>query len=137
MNSTDTWWVWAAVVAVAILGLIAWYVIYKGRRRPGDYVFLASRLTSGNRLFPSQVIITPSSVTLFKPQWIGKREESLHMAHVASISIDTHMMFSDVQIETTGGRNPLICHGHSKGDAVKMKAVIEKFQTDYYKKTNN
>ena len=86
---------------------------------------------------PAQVIITPSSVTLFKPQWVGKREESLHMAHVASITIDTHMIFSDVQIETTGGRNPLVCYGHTKGDAVKMKAAIEKFQTEYYKKTNN
>lgn len=136
MGSPDTW-IQVGIAAAVILGLVVFYVLRKGRRRPGDFVFLASRWTRGNRIFPAQVIITPSSVTLFKPQWVGKREESLHMAHVASITIDTNMIFSDVQIETTGGRNPLICYGHTKGDAVRMKAAIEKFQTEYYKKTNN
>jgi hypothetical protein len=127
-------WIAAAVAAAAVLGLLIWYVLAKGRARPGDHVFRASRLTSGNRIFPSQVIITPSSVTLLKPQWVGKKEESLHMAHVASISIDTNLVFSDVAIETTGGHNPLTCHGHTKGDAVAIKAAIEKYQTEYYKR---
>ena len=65
-----------------------------------------------------------------QPQWIGKVEESVHMSHVSSIKIDTNLIFSDVFIETTGGHNPIVCHGHTKGDAVRMKAVIEKFQND-------
>lgn len=133
MGSSDTW-LGIGVVAIVIVGLIVWYVIRKGRARPGDHVFRASRLTKGNRIFPAQVIITPSSVTLLKPQWIGKLEESLHIAHVASISIDTNMVFSNVQIETTGGHNPVVCHGHTKSDAVAIKSTIEKFQTEYYKK---
>ena len=82
---------------------------------PGEHVFRASRLSKGNRIFPAQVVITPTSVTLFQPQWIGKLEESIHMAHVASIKIDTNIMFSDVLIETTGGHNPIVCHGHMQG----------------------
>ena len=133
MGSTDTW-VGIAVVAVVIVALVIWYVLWKGRPRAGEYVYRASRLTKGNRIFPAQVIITPSSVTLLKPQWVGKMEESLHIAHVASISIDTNMVFSNVQIETTGGHNPVVCHGHTKSDAVAIKSTIEKFQTAYYKK---
>jgi hypothetical protein len=38
-----------------------------------------------------------------------------------------------VFIETTGGRNPIVCHGHTKGDAVEMKRVIEQFQSERYK----
>lgn len=133
MDSTQTW-LGIAVVVIVVVGLIVWYAAWKGRARPGDYVFRASRLTSGNRIFPSQVIVTPSSVTLLKPQWVGKREESIHIAHVASISIDTNMVFSNVQIETTGGHNPVVCHGHTKSDAVAIKSTIEKFQTEYYKK---
>lgn len=125
---------WIGIGLVILIILIAWYALHKGRRRPGDHVFLASRITRGNRIFPAQVVITPSSVTLFRPEWIGKKEESLHIAHVASIKIDTNLMFSDVLIETTGGHEPIICHGHSKADAVAIKAVIEKYQTDYYKK---
>lgn len=113
-----------------VIGLWAWF---KGRRVAGDNVFLASRWTRGNRLFPSQVVISPSSVTLVQPRWIGKQEESIHLAHVASIKINTHVLFSDVLIETSGGQDPVICHGHTKGDAVQMKQLIEKYQTGYYK----
>ena len=41
-------------------------------------------------------------------------------------------MFSDVYIETTGGASPISCHGHRKADAVRMKELIERYQTDYY-----
>jgi hypothetical protein len=122
------------VVAVVLIVLATWYIVWKGRPLPGDHVFRASRLSRGNRLFPTQVIITPSSVTQYTPQWIGKLEESIHMSHVASIKIDTNLMFSDVFIETTGGHNPVVCHGHSKGDAVEMKRLIEELQSAFYKK---
>jgi hypothetical protein len=42
-------------------------------------------------------------------------------------------MFSDVYIETTGGASPIRCHGHRKADAVRMKELIEQYQTDYYR----
>ena len=116
-----------------IVALIVFRVLRKGRRLPGDHVFRASRLSRGNRIFPTQVVITPTSVTHYTPQFIGKLEESIHMSHVASIKIDTNIMFSDVKIETTGGHNPVLCHGHSKADAIEMKKLIEQFQTAYYR----
>jgi len=98
--------------------------------------FFASRWTRGNFLFPAQVEISPTSVTLRKPRLIGKTEESIHMAHIASIKINTHLIFSDVEIESSGGEDPMICHGHTKGDAIAIKDLIEKYQTDYYKRSN-
>ena len=98
-------------------------------------MFVASRWSRGNHLFPSQVVLTPSSITLYKPQWIGKVEESIHMTHVASIKINTRMILADVLIESSGGQDPIVCHGHTKGDAVKMKSLIEEFQTGYYRRT--
>ena len=86
-------------------------------------MFRASRLSKGNRLFPTQVIITPHSVVHYTPQWIGKHEHSIHIAHVASVSIDTGLLFSDVIIETTGGSGSIRCRGHRKGDAVRMKQL--------------
>src|SRR5262245_17735420 len=133
-QSGSNWLLGIAVITVVVLGLIAFYISWKTRRLPGDHVFQASRWTRGNRLFPAQVQITSSSVTMLQPQWIGKKEESIHLAHVSSIKIDTNMVFSDVLIETTGGHHPLVCHGHTKGDAVKMKQTIERFQSEYYKK---
>jgi hypothetical protein len=120
-------------ILILIAVLLVWIILRKSRRREGTHVFRASRLSKGNRLFPSQVIITPTSITMYHPQFIGKLEESIHMAHVASIKIDTHILFSDVFIETTGGQNPIACYGHTKGDALEMKRIVEKYQSEYYK----
>lgn len=98
-------------------------------------IFRASRFTRGNRIFPAEVEVSPTSVTLRKRRFIGKKEESIHIAHIASIKIDTHFFFSDVYIESSGGENPEVCHGHTKGDAMAMKELIEKFQTEYYKRS--
>jgi hypothetical protein len=125
------WWTLAAVAAILVL--LAFWIASKGRPFTSGDVFRASRLSSGNRLFPTQVAITPTSVVQFTPQWIGKMEETIHMAHVSSVKIDTGVLFSDVLIETSGGSHPIRCHGHRKNDAVQMKALIERFQTDYYR----
>lgn len=127
-------WIWATiVVAAAIIGVLLWTVWRKGRPfAPGD-VFRASRMSKGNRLFPTQVLITPSSVVQYKARWIGRQEETIHMAHVASVKIDTRLMLSDVLIETSGGSAPIRCHGHRKADATQMKSLIERYQTDYYR----
>src|SRR5205085_10638721 len=117
-----------------VAGILLYWIWRKGRRLPGEYVFRASRLGRGNHLFPAQVAITPNSLTLYKPQWIGRLEESIHMAHIASIKIDTHLVFSDIYVETSGGQDPVVCHGHTKADAIRMKELIEKFQGEYYGK---
>lgn len=121
-----------AAVIVAIPLLVIWR---KGRPFASGDVFRASRLSRGNRLFPTQVLITPSSVVHYTPELVGRREQSIHMAHVASVSINTNLLFSDVIIETTGGTEPIRCHGHRKRDAVRMKALIESHQTAYYRKS--
>ena len=123
-----------ALGVLVLLGLVVlWIVLAKGRKIPGEHVYRASRLSSGNRVFPSQVAITESSVTHYTPQWIGRLEKSIHISHVSSIKIDTNILFSDVFIETTGGNNPIVCHGHSKSDAVEMKELIEQIQSQFYR----
>jgi hypothetical protein len=127
-------WPLAAVVLLAVAAAVTFTVWSKGRPVGRDgHVFRASRWSAGNRLFPTQVIITPSSVVHYTPQWIGKHEHSIHLAHVASVRIDTNLLFSDVFIETSGGASPVKCRGHHKGDAVAMKGLIEKYQTEYYR----
>jgi hypothetical protein len=125
------WWVLAAAAAVVVL--LALWIWRKGRPFAEGDVFRASRLSSGNHLFPTQVLITATSVVQYTPRWIGRQEETIHMAHIASVKIDTGMVLSDVLIETSGGTDPIVCHGHTKGDAARMKGLIEGYQTDYYR----
>ena len=125
------WWTGAAVLVVVVA--LLWWIWLKGRQFAAGDVFRASRLSTGNHLFPTQVLITPTSVVQYTPRWIGKREETIHMAHIASVKIDTGMLLANVLIETSGGADPIACHGHRKGDAVRMKQLIERYQTDYYR----
>jgi hypothetical protein len=130
----ETEWLWWALAAVGALGLfVAFWVWRKGRPFAAGDVFRASRWSRGNRLFPTQVLITPTSVVQYTPRWIGRREETIHMAHIASVKIETGAILSDVLIETSGGSDPIVCHGHGKRDAARMKTLIEQYQTAYYR----
>jgi len=126
------WW-WLAAAGVAILALFGWFIWRKGRPFAPGNVFRTSRWSSGNRLFPTQVLVTPESVVQYKPKWIGHDEEVIHMAHVASVKISTGLLLSDLEIETSGGSDPILCHGHHKADATRMKALIEQAQSAYYR----
>ena len=129
----DPRFVWTIAGLASVVAIWLYVVWRKGRPFAPGTVFRASRLSSGNHLFPTQVLISPTSVVHYTPQWFGRLEHSIHMAHVASVRIDTNLMFSDVYVETTGGASPIRCHGHKKGDAVRMHQLIEKYQTDYFK----
>ena len=134
VNGEPTALIWTAVAAAAIVVVFALIVWRKGRPFADGDVFRASRLSAGNHLFPTQVLVTPTSVVQYTPRWIGRREETTHLAHIASVKIETGLLWSDVVIETSGGTDPIQCHGHRKGDAVAMKNLIERYQTDHYQK---
>jgi hypothetical protein len=132
--ANDGVWLWLlAAVPAAVIVLLGWVVWRKGRPFASGEVFRASRLSSGNHLFPTQVLISPTSVVQYKPRWLGRQDEVIHMAHVASVKISTGLWLSDIEIETTGGSDSILCHGHRKADAVRMKAAIERYQSDYYR----
>jgi hypothetical protein len=125
------WWGAAAIAAAAVL--VGVWIWWKGRPFARGDVFRASRLSSGNRLFPTQVLVTPTSVVQYTPSWIGREEETIHMAHISSVRVQTGLMLSDVVIETSGGSDPIRCHGHRTRDADRIKALIEQYQTEYYR----
>lgn len=130
IHSLLMWLVGGAVAVVVIVGTI---IILRGRRMPGEHVFRASRLTRGNHLFPTQVGVTQTDIVQYTPHWFGHRELVVHMAHISSVDINTHLLFSDLIIETSGGADPVRCHGHRKRDAVEMKQLITEYQSSYFK----
>lgn len=125
------------VGVIALAAAALWWIASRSRRLPGDHVFRASRWSRGNHLFPTQVAVNPTSVVQYTPQWFGHREHSIHMAHISSVEVDTNLFFSDVVIETSGGTDPVLCHGHRKRDAVEMKRLINQYQTSYYTDRQN
>jgi hypothetical protein len=91
-------------------------------------VFQASRWTRGNLLFPTRIEVGPERVLRIKPRFFGSSEESIPITKVASVSISTGMVWSDIRIDSTGGSSPITSHGHSKADAVAIRNMIEHYQ---------
>ena len=84
-------------------------------RDPKTYT--ASRMTSGNLLFPVQIAVFPGRVVRHKPKLFGHLEDSIGIDQIASVKMQAGVMFADVVIDTTGGSPPVVFHGHSNKDA--------------------
>ena len=133
MTDTNSLLYWVIGGVLVILAALAAVIAARGRRLPGEPVFRASRWSRGNHLFPAQVAVSPTEVVQYVPGWVGRREHTIHMAHIASVDISTNLFFSNVVIETSGGSDPVRCHGHRKRDAMEMKRLINEYQSAYYK----
>lgn len=94
------------------------------------YVFRASRLTRGNFWFPVRIEITPERVVRVKPRLIGANEESIPISKVASVNLATGLLWSDIRIDSSGGSNPILSHGHRNADARRIRDLIESFQKE-------
>src|SRR6185503_12997829 len=93
-----------------------------------SYTFSASRWTRGNHLFPTRIVVTPLHVSRVKSRLFGTTEESIAISQVASVEIRTGVIWSEIRIDSTGGAEPITSHGHSKGDAVRIRELIESYQ---------
>jgi len=92
------------------------------------HVFIASRWTSGNLLFPVRIEVNQDRVTRIKPRLFGSNEESIAIPKVASVNIKIGLIWSDIRIDSSGGTNPIVSHGHIKDDARAIRTLIEQFQ---------
>jgi hypothetical protein len=95
---------------------------------PSAETFTASRLTQGNFLFPTRLVVSPLRVSRVKSRLFGSNEESIAMSKVASVHISTGVLWSEIRIESTGGTDPITSHGHRKGDAQRVRDLIEHYQ---------
>ncbi len=91
-------------------------------------IFRASRWTRGNLLFPTSIEVTDRAVIRHKRSWFSNDEMSISISNVASVHIKTGMIWSDILIESTGGSDPVTSHGHTKGDARRIRDLIESAQ---------
>jgi|SRR5258706_8908134 hypothetical protein len=91
-------------------------------------IFQASRWTRGNFLFPTIIEVTDRAVIRRKPSWFSRDEISISIFKVASVHIKTGIIWAEILIESSGGTDPLASHGHTKGDAQRIKQLIEEYQ---------
>ncbi len=92
--------------------------------------FQASRLTAGNFLFPTVIEVTDKAVVRRKRSWFNLDEMSISIHKVASVHIKTGLIWSEIRIESSGGSDALVSNGHTKGDARRIKEMVEEAQAD-------
>jgi hypothetical protein len=90
--------------------------------------FTASRWTRGNLIFPTRIVVSPLHVSRVKPRWFSQTEESIAISQVASVQIQTGIIWSRISIDSTGGTDPITSHGHRKRDALRIRELIETYQ---------
>ena len=93
-------------------------------------IFIASRLTGGNRLFPSKIIIGDQGVTMRDPGLFSGKEKTIPYTRI-SVDIDCPFVgYSTISIETTG-EGQIKVHGFTNGEVKRMKELIlEKITLD-------
>jgi len=95
---------------------------------PAGETFTASRWTKGNLFFPIRIVVSPLHVSRIKPRLFSQTEESIAISQVASVKIETGIIWSRITIESTGGTDPITSHGHRKRDAIRIRELIETYQ---------
>jgi uncharacterized membrane protein YdbT with pleckstrin-like domain len=86
--------------------------------------YIASRLTAGNRLFPTQIIINELGVTVKIPSLFSGKEQTIPFSRISSVNIDCPFVgYSTIVIETTG-EGQISANGFLKSEVIEMKELI-------------
>jgi hypothetical protein len=94
-------------------------------------IFIASRWTKGNHLFPTVIEVTEQAIIRHKRSWFSKDDMSISISKVASVHIKTGFFWSNILIESSGGSDPLASHGHKKADAQRIRQLVEAAQANF------
>lgn len=87
--------------------------------------FTASRISGdGNAVFPDEIILKDDCLIYRKPRLIGGEEVKIRYGAIGSVSVDKHLFFGDVVIETNGGRI-IRAKGFERSDAASIVRIIE------------
>src|SRR5689334_1645073 len=90
--------------------------------------FYASRWTKGNRVFPTVIVVSSSTVTRIKSRVFGRDENSMNIAQIASVNVNSGLFWANIKIESSGGSDPVFSNGHWKKDARRIRELIEQYQ---------
>lgn len=92
-----------------------------GKRR----TFRSSRWSSGNLFFPDRITIGADGLHFRKGALFGSQEEHIPYHAIASLRVDHGIFLSNLNIETSGGTQPIFLNGLWKSDARAIQSAVE------------
>lgn len=88
------------------------------------YEFTASRVSGdGNALFPDKIIIDDEHVIYRKSRVIGRKDIKLRHEAIGCVTLNKHLLFADIIIETRGGQ-VITARGFTRSDAETIASII-------------
>ena len=91
-------------------------------------VYRSSRWSSGNLFFPDQLTLAGDGMHFRKGALFSSQEEHINYHAIASLRIKTGIFFADLNVETSGGSQPIFINGLWKSDARAIQAQVQAIQ---------
>lgn len=86
--------------------------------------FTASRLSEGNKVFPTEIYLEENSIEIKSPGLFSGDSKYLNYEDITSIEVDTPMIgFSTLRLFLNG--NKVEVSGFSKSDIKKIRLMID------------
>ncbi len=92
--------------------------------------YVSSRLTAGNFWFPDRVTVASDGIHFLKRRLFGSDEEIINYDQIASVKINSGVLWANITIETAGGSQPIFINGLPNWQAQEIKDAIRERQQD-------
>ena len=86
-------------------------------------VYVASRLSENNALFPDKIEINADHVVYYKGAIIGYKTTVINRKNIASVRVRKGLLFADIVIESTGG-GTIVAKGFTRDDAREIVRLL-------------
>src|ERR1035437_4418609 len=96
----------------------------------------ASRLSDGNKIFPAEIHVEPTGVTIKIPGLFSGESKYFDFQNIASVDVNTPMIgYSTITIYAGGTK--MTAHGFAKSEVKQVKDAIESGKMNIHSSTNN
>jgi len=98
--------------------------------------FTASRLSAGNKIFPTEIHLESTGITIKIPGLFKGETKQFDFNHIASVEIDTPLVgFSTISI--FAGGTQMTASGFTKAEVKQIKEGIEKGKSSFNSNSNS
>ncbi|WP_158796950.1 PH domain-containing protein [Pedobacter sp. L105] len=90
--------------------------------------FTASRLSEGNKVFPTEITLEENSIEIKTPGLFSGDSKYINYEDITSIEVESPMIgFATLRLFVAGNR--IEVHGFSKGDIKEIRKIIDENRT--------
>jgi hypothetical protein len=90
--------------------------------------YKSSRWSHGNLFFPDRLVIADDGIHFRKGALFGSQEEHINYRAIASLRVTNGVFLANLDIETSGGSQPIHINGLWKSAAREIQGVVQAAQ---------